>query len=131
MNIAALEKAKQTIAVDPEFNLGTYDHCIARHLCDNDPDTVVIGPFYAFMDNVPTFRAYTSDGDNKSIASRAYEILGGQSCKGQSSVYDYELSGLFNGGGPDPKVAIERIDRFIAQHRPVEQEVEELELASV
>ena len=33
MNVAILEAAKQSLLADPDFDMGTWDHCIAGHIC--------------------------------------------------------------------------------------------------
>lgn len=104
MNIKLLEATKQSIAADPDFNLASWDHCIAGHIC-RAAGVLINDGWVAGEENATH------------VATEAKRLAGVGG-----------IPGIFYRGDHseewrNKQVAYDRIDAIIAEHR---QEIEYL-----
>ena len=125
MNLAALEATKRSILDDPDFNMGTWDHCVAGHICKSAGYDVVTHPSPIFIGLHTTYVA--ANGQRLSVTETAYSIVG---CP-PGMLNHLFYYGFFN--NRDKQMAIDKINRFIDDHafladrieEPVEEEEDE------
>lgn len=94
--VQLLEKAKQSIAADPEFDMSSWSHCLANHVCRVAGDCVVYDR---------ARKAYHLNSEPVHV--RATELL---DIPYQGSAYAY----LFNGSPNNKPAVYTKIDAYIA-----------------
>lgn len=116
MNVSLLKAARESALNDPDFDMSTWDHCIAGHICKvsglevvtklaTDPVLGVTCRSYAVM----------VDGQPMGVSATAHKLVG----------LDHGLGGLGNLSGlfsfpltrnKDKEIALNRLDKFIMDH---------------
>lgn len=115
MNVSLLKAARESALNDPDFDMSTWDHCIAGHICKVSGLEVVSQPVDHPILGVPC-RSYAVmvDGQPMGVSATAHKLVGLDHGGGLGN-----LSGLFSfplTGSKDKAIALHKLDKFIMDH---------------
>lgn len=107
MHVAVLERVKETIALDEDFNMASWEHCIGAHICRNNGDRLSV--HYGYVEK--------ANGKTQNISIRASEILGIAPYEGIRLFSTCQWPQSIQRLRADRWNAIRAIDAFIEEHK--------------
>lgn len=113
MNVSLLKAARESALNDPDFDMSTWDHCIAGHICKVSGLEVVSQRTGHPILGVPC-RSYAVmvDGQPMGVSATAHKLVG-------LDPGLVDLSGLFSfplTRSKDKAIALHKLDKFIMDH---------------
>lgn len=122
INLNLLEAARQSVVEDPDFDMATWDHCVAGHICKVGGLSVESQRGVHPVLNIPC-RSYSVmvNGVSRSVSEMACELAGDKSVEA--------LFSFIPGCETIKDRTLSRFDAFLAARRLEQTQVTQVALA--